>query len=187
MNPDQLKGLVLTIPDKFHHKQTTSHAFKNFIIDKFDGSTGEVLEVGCHMGHTTLILSELFSHVYCINHNPIDDNWLCKDRDNVTYEHMDAYKTEWKWDKWKNVEVVLIDCVHDYDHAKMDTAHALKLPKVHTIIYDDYGDKRFWGVKKAADEIAARLGGELTMFGLDISTEWLDLQDSEAALVEFKR
>ena len=68
-------------------------------------ATGEVLEVGCHMVHTTLILSELFTHVYAINHNPIDDNWLCKGIDNVTYEHMDAYKKEWKWDKWKNVEV----------------------------------------------------------------------------------
>ena len=36
MSPDQLKGLVLELPDKFHHIHTTSHAFINFIIELED-------------------------------------------------------------------------------------------------------------------------------------------------------
>ena len=33
--------------------------------------------------------------------------------ENITYEQMDSYNDEWKFDKWKNVDVVMIDAIHD--------------------------------------------------------------------------
>ena len=69
-NPERIKDLILTLPDKFQHITTTSHQFKNFLVDKFYGSTGDVLEVGCHIGQTSLILSYLFKNVYAMNCNP---------------------------------------------------------------------------------------------------------------------
>ena len=39
LNKEQVKELVLDIPDKFQHPTTTSHEFKNQLIDEFYGSS----------------------------------------------------------------------------------------------------------------------------------------------------
>ena len=57
LSKEELKNLVLTIPDKFHWRQTTSHLFKNFLIDNFYNSKCDVLEVGCHKGQTSNTLT----------------------------------------------------------------------------------------------------------------------------------
>ncbi len=182
LSKEELKNLVLTIPDKFHWRQTTSHLFKNFLIDNFYNSKCDVLEVGCHKGQTSLILSHLFNNVFAINKNPPSKDF--PQQDNIIYEHMNSYEDPWKISKWKRCDVVLIDCVHHYTEVKKDTNNALKLdPKF--LIYDDYGDKRFRGVKKYVDEfIKKEKPKKVTKFGLPRDTDWIEYMDTEGVLIE---
>ena len=151
------KDLILDgIPDKDTHKTTTSIKFKKDLIDAFsDDSYGEatVLEIGTHMGHTTKVLSYLFKKVITINVNPIDDNYICKDIDNIEHIVMDSYRLE-GWPKWKNISVVLIDAIHNYEAIKKDIQNSLKLPHVgdRYLVFDDYGNRIHSEVKRAIDE-----------------------------------
>ena len=149
LNKEQVKELVLDIPDKFQHPTTTSHEFKNQLIDEFYGSDCDVLEVGCHKGQTSKILSYLFNNVFAMNINPPSEEFPTEN--NIIYEQMNSYTDNWKFDEWKNVDVVLIDAVHEYNSVLQDTKNSLELnPKY--IIYDDYGSKMFPGVKEFVDE-----------------------------------
>lgn len=149
LSKDEVKELVFDIPDKFQWPTTTSWNFKNQLIDEFYGSDCDVLEVGCHKGQTSKILSYLFNNVFTININPPSTDFPTED--NIIYEQMNSYTDEWKFDKWKNVDVVMIDAVHEYNEVKQDTENALKL-KPKYIIWDDYGNEEFFGVKKYVDE-----------------------------------
>jgi hypothetical protein len=180
LSKQEIKDLLLTLPDKFHNRQTTSHLFKEFLIENFYGSKGDVLEVGCAKGQTSLVLSHLFKKVFAMNIFPPSENFPT--RDNIFYELMDSYKDTWKVSKWKRCELVLIDCVHHYTEVKQDTINALKLePKY--LIYDDYGG---WpDVKKYVDFFIKKTKPKkVTKFGLPSTEQWIDLNDSEAILVE---
>ena len=126
--------------------------------------------------------THLFYNVFSINKNPPSKDF--PQQDNIIYEHMNSYEDPWKISKWKRCDVVLIDCVHHYTEVKKDTNNALKLdPKF--LIYDDYGDKRFRGVKKYVDEfIKKEKPKKVTKFGLPRDTDWIEYMDTEGVLIE---
>ena len=127
-------------------------------------------------------MKHLFNNVFAINKNPPSKDF--PQQDNIIYEHMNSYEDPWKISKWKRCDVVLIDCVHHYTEVKKDTNNALKLnPKF--LIYDDYGDKRFRGVKKYVDEfIKKEKPKKVTKFGLPRDTDWIEYMDTEGVLIE---
>jgi len=184
LSKEEVKELVLDLPDKFQWPITTSHEFKFKLIDKFYGSDCDVLEVGCHKGQTSKILSYLFNNVFAMNLNPPSKEHPSEE--NIIYEQMDSYNDEWKFDKWKNVDVVMIDAIHEYHQVKQDTLNALKLnPKY--IIFDDYGANMFPGVKKYVDEFVKENNLKVEPIGLEkgqfIKANEL-LSDSEGVIVE---
>jgi len=197
MEIDKIKQLIKEMPDKHEAHGTTSHKFKEFLVDKFYPKRNtNVLEVGCHKGQTTLVLSKLFNKVYAMNINTPDDNWHCYNEPNVIHEHMDSYKDPWKYDKWENIEVILIDCVHEYSAVIQDTANALKF-KPRYLIYDDYGIKQYReSVGAAIDDMCNTLTkqGKLkdfTKFGLEEGEKISDNKghtfiDSEGAIIELQ-
>lgn len=192
LSKKEVCDLILTIPDKFMHKETTSHQMKMDLVDKFYNTSGDILEVGCHKGQTSLILSHLFRNVYAMNINPPSKDF--PQRENVHYEQMDSYKNKWKFDKWKDVEVVMIDAIHEYSQVKQDTKNTLKLPKVKYIIFDDYGHPGFPGVKKYVDKFVEENNLKLIPLGLQKGMKFvgtigrqsfpIEFMDSEGVLVE---
>ena len=61
---------------------------------------------------------------------------------------MDVYQQQWNFEM---VDMVFIDCVHDYIHVKSDIENSLKCSDKEAIfVFDDYG--LFPEVKKAIDE-----------------------------------
>ena len=119
-----------------------------------------------------------------MNINPPSDDF--PDRQNIIYEQMDSYNDEWKFDKWKNVDVVMIDAIHEYNQVKLDTENALKLnPKY--IIFDDYGVGLFPGVKQYVDEFIMENNFEIVPVGLEKGKMFKSgerLVDSEGLMVK---
>ena len=184
LSKEEIKKLVLELPDKFQHPTTTSHEFKNQLIDKFYGSDCDVLEVGCHKGQTSKILSYLFNNVFAMNLNPPSGEF--PPENNIIYEQMDSYLDNWKLDKWKNVDVVMIDAVHEYNEVLRDTENSLKL-KPKYIIYDDYGSLMFPGVKEFVDDFVKENDLKLEPIGLGkgkFIKENVQLSDSEGVIIE---
>ena len=152
--------MLLGIPDKDVHGTTTTHKMKKDIIDFFsDSKFSDVtaLEIGTHMGHTTRVFSELFKKVITINKNPIDENYICGDIDNIEYIQMNSYQQEgWPvWDDgWIDASVIMIDAAHTYDAVKLDIRNTLRLlyEGEKYVIFDDYGQDKMNGVKQAVDE-----------------------------------
>jgi hypothetical protein len=109
------------------------------------------------MGHTTRIFSELFKKVITINKNPIDENYICGDIDNIKYIQMNAYQQQgWPvWDDgWIDASVIMVDAAHTYDAVKLDIRNTLRLlyDGEKYVIFDDYGQHKMSGVKQAVDE-----------------------------------
>ena len=61
---------------------------------------------------------------------------------------MDVYGQSWNFDD--KVDVVFIDCVHDYVHAKSDVDNSILAFDKPIIMFDDYG--LFPEVKRLIDE-----------------------------------
>ena len=64
---------------------------------------------------------------------------------------MDVYNQPWNFE---HIDIVFIDCVHDYAHIKSDIENALKFGKGTIIAFDDYG--LFPELKQAIDEYVDR-------------------------------
>jgi|TARA_B100001094_G_C18161923_1_gene789851 SAM-dependent methyltransferase len=140
------KGINLAL-DKRKDKNTTSHKFKKDLIDLFKDSKwnreGSVLEVSCHKGYTTSILSRVFNKVYAVD---FKDSLLehakkyNKGRSNIEFFAGDVYRPQ-GWEGLPNADVVFIDCVHDYKSVMSDIENALKHFKKDggLLIFDDYG------------------------------------------------
>ena len=83
------------IPDKTQYKDTTSHKFKQDVIDFFmDKKLKMCIELGTNHGWTTRILSDLFEHVYTIDHKEDNTNkakFNNADKTNITYITADVY------------------------------------------------------------------------------------------------
>ncbi len=154
---DEFKRILLKdIPDKVTTKTTTSRKWKADLIDFFNHDKYKhftSLEVGSSLGHSTRILSFLFKEV-----TPLDilaerhetSKKLNHDRTNIKYRAMDVYNEPWDFEQ---MDVVFIDCVHDYDHIKRDIDNTLNTFKNPILVFDDYG--LFPDLKQAIDEYIA--------------------------------
>tara|TARA_R110000744_G_scaffold375104_1_gene488365 strand:- start:82 stop:1560 length:1479 start_codon:yes stop_codon:yes gene_type:complete len=154
IDDDELKvDLIKGLPDKFTSKTTTSLKWKSDFIDYFRDERFKkmkVLEVGSSLGHSTRIMSFLFDKVIAIDNLPerhVKSSKLNYDRNNIEFVIMDVYNQPWNFEP---VEIVFIDCVHDYQHVKSDIDNAIKTFDKPIIVFDDYG--LFPELKLAIDE-----------------------------------
>jgi hypothetical protein len=155
------KKLLDDLPDKYVSKTTTSLKWKADFIDYFD--TGEykkcnAVEIGSSLGATTHVLSHLFEKVIAVDNlsdrHVKSEQVYNSDRDNITYVTKDVYNSEWQFGK---VDLFIIDCIHDYEHIKLDIDNAIKTfdnvmngESKRLLAFDDYG--LFPELKQAIDE-----------------------------------
>ena len=146
-------NIIKGLPDKLTSKTTTSLKWKLDFIDYFRDDKFKkmkILEVGSSLGHSTRILSFLFKRVIAIDtlsERHTKSSKLNYDRNNIDFIVMDVYNQQWNFE---HVDVVFIDCVHDYKHVKKDIDNSIKSFGKPIIIFDDYG--LFPEVKRAVDE-----------------------------------
>ena len=148
---------VKTLPNKDEDKNTTSHKFKQDLIEFFKGKNlKSCLEVGTNRGYSTLVLSHIFDWVTTME---IDNNNIefaknvCKDRENIEFLQKDVY--QWNWN-FPNFDVVFIDCRHDYQGVKQDYNNACDLEPQY-IVFDDYGlPENHPAVKECVDDILSQ-------------------------------
>lgn len=102
-----------------------------------------VLELGCHSGFTTTVLSRIFHRVISVD---VDQTWLSLARSkfpshvtNVFFILMDLYNDDWGALRLNQIEVVFIDAAHDFASVKSDVINSLRLPFVEWLIFHDYG------------------------------------------------
>lgn len=155
---DKVRNLLNGLPDKTESKTTTSLKFKADFIDFFDKEEYKdmkVLEVGSSLGHSTKILSYLFKKVIALDNlyeRHEQSKKLNSKSDNIEYVVMDVYNQPWNFE---HMDIVFIDCVHDYAHIKSDIDNSISSFGKGTIIaFDDYG--LFPELKQAIDEYVER-------------------------------
>tara|TARA_R110001592_G_scaffold150947_3_gene377052 strand:+ start:2956 stop:4410 length:1455 start_codon:yes stop_codon:yes gene_type:complete len=158
LKDDKVRGLLKGLPDKTESKTTTSLKFKADFIDFFDKEEYKdmkVLEVGSSLGHSTGMLSYLFKKVIALDNlyeRHEQSKKLNNGSDNIEYVVMDVYNQPWNFEP---MDIVFIDCVHDYAHVKSDIDNSLNSFGKGTIIaFDDYG--LFPELKQAIDEYVDR-------------------------------
>ena len=113
-----------------------------------------ILEVGSSLGHSTGMLSYLFGKVVALDNlyeRHEQSKKLNSNSDNIEYVVMDVYNQPWNFE---HMDIVFIDCVHDYAHIKSDIDNSLKFGKGTIIAFDDYG--LFPELKQAIDEYVER-------------------------------
>ena len=154
LTDDKVRNLLKGLPDKTESKTTTSLKFKADFIDFFDKEEYKdmkILEVGSSLGHSTGMLSYLFKKVIALDslyERHEQSKKLNSSSDNIEYVVMDVYNQPWNFE---HMDIVFIDCVHDYPHIRSDVDNSLKSFGKGTIIaFDDYG--LFPELKKAIDE-----------------------------------
>ncbi len=158
LRDDKVRNLLNGLPDKTESKTTTSLKFKADFIDFFDKEEYKdmkVLEVGSSLGHSTGMLSYLFKKVIALDslyERHEQSKKLNSGSDNIEYVVMDVYNQPWNFEP---MDIVFIDCVHDYAHVKSDIDNSLNSFGKGTIIaFDDYG--LFPELKQAIDEYVVR-------------------------------
>ena len=145
--------ILRNLPDKTESKTTTSLKWKSDFIDYFRDDkykNMKILEVGSSLGASSRILSFLFEKVIAVD--TLSDRHekskkLNYDRNNIEFVIKDVYNQPWDFEE---VDVVFIDCVHDYKHVKSDIDNSIKTFNKPLIVFDDYG--LFPEIKKAVDE-----------------------------------
>ena len=172
-----IKSILSEIPDKSKWSSTTSLQFKSDLADwcgdRFKDDIA--LEVGSHVGQTTMILSLLFKEVYTININPPGDSdnslfeitetleesnfyrlYKCNLRnnqnhkfENVYYVRQNSYGNRGWCPKIPDVKVCFIDAIHTYDAVVEDIENAL-LKNTEYFVFDDYG--LYPDIKNAIDK-----------------------------------
>ena len=154
---DKVRNLLKSLPDKTESKTTTSLKFKADFIEFFDEDKYKnmsILEVGSSLGHSTGMLSYLFGKVVALDNlyeRHEQSKKLNSNSDNIEYVVMDVYNQPWNFE---HMDIVFIDCVHDYAHIKSDIDNSLKFGKGTIIAFDDYG--LFPELKQAIDEYVER-------------------------------
>ena len=158
MNFEQI---LKDIPDKRQDKDTTSLKFKKDLIEFFgeDWKDKTCLEIGTNRGYTTRILSFLFKKVITCEYDSELVNFaknVNKDRDNIEFLQKDVYQSTWDFE---NIDVSVIDCVHEYENVMHDIQKSLQLVKSNKemiLVFDDYGlpkpPHREKDVKDAVDQ-----------------------------------
>ncbi len=172
-----IKSILSEIPDKPEWNNTTSIKLKTDLIDwcgdRFKDK--KVLEIGSHIGQTTMILGLLFEKTYTLNMNPpnIDDVSLfevidevdssnffrttkCNIRnnyghkfDNVYHIQQDAYGEHGLSPSIPDVDVVFIDALHTYDAVSQDIENSIE-KNAKYVVFDDYG--LYPDIKRVVDD-----------------------------------
>ena len=151
---DEVKRkMLLNSVRKSESKTTTSMKFKADVIDFYGNNfkNKTLVEIGTSLGYGTKILSPLFKKIITVDSSPEKMEYAkdyLKDFDNVEFKLMDVYNQMWQFEE--NVDVVFIDCVHDYDHVKSDVDNSIMTFDKPIIMFDDYG--LFPEVKRLIDE-----------------------------------
>lgn len=165
---------VFSCPDKITWKTTTSQFFKIDILKNFWESSEHknVIEIGSAQGHSTGLLSKIFSKVIAIDIEPSNCR-LIEERGlkNVAVKQQDLYAPD-AYEKLKsldiNFDVAFIDAMHTKEAVISDTNLALRLG-CKTIVYDDYG--LCPDVKEAIKEICGeRIPRNIRYIGLPPSS-----------------
>ena len=152
-----LTDIINSLPDKFDYKNTTSRKFKLDLVDFFKGKNlSTCLEIGTNHGHTTLILSYLFDHVYTVelqDSNIEEAKLVTQGRSNITYIKGDAYNRE-TFNQIPSVDTAFIDCMHTHPHVLFDIQTSLNLSSTNGlyIIFDDYAHPISTGVYTAIEQ-----------------------------------
>ena len=147
------------MPEKnLDFKDTTSLKWKKDVIDFFnDKNLDSCLEIGTCKGMTTRILSELFNKVYTVEYQQrlVDDaKEFNKECTNIEFICGDAYNNQTYMNLPKTFNVVVIDCIHEYDWVVADIQRALTMFNEDTglyLVFDDHGHPESTGVKSAID------------------------------------
>lgn len=151
--------VLKNMPEKnLDFKDTTSLRWKKDVIDFFnDKGLDSCLEIGTCKGMTTRILSELFNKVYTVEYQQrlVDDaKEFNKECTNIEFICGDAYNNQTYMNLPKTFNVVVIDCIHEYDWVVADIQRALKMFNEDTglyLVFDDHGHPESTGVKLAID------------------------------------
>jgi len=143
-----------TMPHKDTAKYTTSRKFKEDIFKTFSDEKYKdltMLELGSCQGNSTLVYSNVFKKVYGVE----KDKWnieqaelKCKGVSNVEFINADVYSPNWDFPQ---VDVVMIDAGHTYEHVKHDIEKVVNYFNNPIIIMDDYGNPNV-EIKRAIDE-----------------------------------
>ena len=152
-----IENIISHVPDKRIDKNTTSHKFKQDIIDFFSPlKLKNCVEIGTSHGYSTYILSYLFEHVVTIDislDNIHKARAFNKDRTNIDFLLGDASDSE--WDQNILFDVAFIDANHHYEFVMKDVKKSLQYGTDNMyIIFDDYGlPENVPAVKVAVDEL----------------------------------
>lgn len=154
---DNFQDIIDTLPEKFEYKNTTTKKFKSDLVGFFkDKKLSTCLEIGTNHGHTTLILSYLFDHVYTIeleNSNINKAKQINKDRTNITFIQGDAYNRD-SFNQVPPIDIAFIDCMHTHPHVLFDIQTCLNLSNSNGlyIVFDDYAHPISTGVYTAIEQ-----------------------------------
>mmetsp|Transcript_36475 Transcript_36475/g.79832 ORF Transcript_36475/g.79832 Transcript_36475/m.79832 type:complete len:356 (-) Transcript_36475:113-1180(-) len=174
----ELQRLINTFPDKKDVIPTTSRKFKEDIARHCRICHQQtVLEMGCYHGYGTAVLSRLFKRVLVVDYskeNLAKNKARNQNRSNVIFFRQDLYEGSqpvyWASALMQNdIDVVVIDALHEFNDVASDIDGALSFPRVKTLIFDDYG--ACTGVRRAVDMFTR--AGILKCFG--IGMDWFDL------------
>ncbi len=163
-NYDEIKydKILDLMPHKDTAKYTTSRKFKRDILKTFT-----------HKKYKDLTMIELGS---CQG----------KDRDNVEFIQKDIYTEEWDFPQ---VDVVMIDAGHTYEHVKYDIPKVMDYFNKPIIIMDDYGNPKV-EIQKAIYEIVTTGTVSLDAFigekrGFKTAAGWT-MNDREGCILNLK-
>ena len=147
------------------------------------------MELGSCQGNSTVVYSNVFKKVYGVE----KDSWnieqakkKCKDRDNVEFIQKDIYTEEWDFPQ---VDVVMIDAGHTYEHVKYDIPKVMDYFNKPIIIMDDYGNPKV-EIQKAIYEIVTTGTVSLDAFigekrGFKTAAGWT-MNDREGCILNLK-
>lgn len=148
---ERLEDILSTIPDKKEHKDTTTHQWKcdlvSFIVEN---EIKSVLEIGASRGHTTHVVSSFVDAVTSVELSPNrlqENKQLNQGKTNIIYYQDDVYQVDWS--KYGYHDLVIIDCIHEFDNVVRDIRNACIFIRPKYIAFDDYA--LFKGVRKAVD------------------------------------
>lgn len=154
---NQLK-ILNEIPDKqYLFKDTTSRLWKKELYEFFKEISGlNCLEIGTNNGWTSLWCSYFFDHVYTIEnsrekHDTAKQLAKYYNRYNITFILGDAYNDYSYIEVTRPINVIIIDCIHEYDYVLRDINRALQYyidEKIY-LVFDDYGHPESVGVHNA--------------------------------------
>ena len=133
--------------NKLVHKgewcKTTSRKFKEDILRIFTGRKDLVcLELGSCKGDTTRVFAECFKKVHSFERSEENIKHMkekCFDVDNVEYNQMDVYSSDFTIPN--NIDVAFVDAGHSTDLVSYDIRRLLENNSKMILIFDDYGQE----------------------------------------------